>query len=284
MRRAHGGTVIGPAWTPGRGRREEPMLRAIDLNRAGMLRYQLVFDAHAQNLSNAATPGYKQSRAALETGEAGPADPSQTTAAGVAPLTMPLRLSPLFTQGPISATGTPTDLAIEGEGFFVVRQPDGSEGYTRNGGFQVNAQGQLTDPAGRAVLAGGAPVQLPPDAGQFVVASNGTITVVVQAVPPRSVELPRRLQLARFENPNGLLRGADGVYTATAASGAPVVGDAGANGLGTVRQGALEGANAELTEQMTSLLAAQRAYQLNATAFRTSDDMLRMAAQLSGTA
>lgn len=252
------------------------MLRSIDLSRAGMLRQQQALDAVAHNVANTGTAGFKATRAALESGDPPAGTTAPTTGTDTPPLTARMMVGKLFTQGPIQDTGVATDMAIDGEGFFVVRQPDGTEGYTRNGSFKVDADGRLTDAAGRRVQP---EVTLPPTAADLRVNAEGAVTVRMPGGVRQEVG---RLQLAQFANPNGLLAGSDGIYTATAASGDAQLVTPGQNGAGTVRGGALEGANTDITEQLTNLIAAQRAYQLNTSAFRTSDDMLRMAAQLQG--
>lgn len=253
------------------------MLRSIDMSRAGMLRQQQYLDATAHNVANAATPGFKAIRAALESGDVNPAatDPAQATGTDVPTLTARVNLGRLFTQGSLRDTGMPTDMAIDGDGFFVVRGADGNDAYTRNGGFRPDAQGRLADAAGNLLQPG---VTVP--AGASVrVGADGTVTA---ALPDGSTRQVGQVRLAHFANPNGLLAGANGTFTATVASGAAQLATPGQNGAGTVRGGALEQSNADITEQMTSLVAAQRAYQLNTSAFRMSDEMLRMANSLNG--
>jgi flagellar basal-body rod protein FlgG len=251
------------------------MLRAIDLSRTAMLRHQQSLDVTAHNIANAQTAGFKAARAALEGGEA-PSVSAALTPGGSSPtpaLPSVLPVSRLFSQGDVRDTGQPTDMAIVGEGFFVVRQPDGTEGYTRNGAFRPDAEGRLVDGAGRPLEP---PVTVPEGATGLRVARDGAVTAMVGG---ESREIGR-VQLARFANPQGLLAGADGAFTATTASGAAVLGAPGEGGLGRIEGGALESATSDLTEQMTTMIAAQRAYQLNTSAFRMADEMLRIAGQV----
>jgi flagellar basal-body rod protein FlgG len=250
------------------------MLRAIDLSRTAMLRHQQALDTTAHNIANAQTPGFKAVRAAMEGGEAPPVEASLTPGgAGSPALPSSVPVSRLLLQGDVRDTGHPTDMAIVGEGFFVVRQPDGTEGYTRNGAFRPDAEGNLVDGAGRRLQP---PITVPDGATGLHIARDGAVTAQVDG---QAQEIGR-VQLARFTNPHGLLAGPDGVFTATAASGAAVTGAPGESGLGTIQGGALESANSDLTVQMTSMLAAQRAYQLNTSAFRMADEMLRIAGQV----
>jgi flagellar basal-body rod protein FlgG len=253
------------------------MLRPIDTSRAGMMRQQQQLDAVAHNIANNSTAGFKALRVALESGDTPPPGEQVRTAdPGTPPLTGTVPVSRLFTQGSVEPSTSPTDLAIIGEGFFVVRQPNGTEGYTRNGNFHIDSSGGIVDAVGRRLEP---PVTVPYGAADLRLEADGSITVQLPAGQRQGIG---DVQVARFPNPNGLLAGADGVYTPTAASGPAQLSRPGENGAGTVRSGALERANTDLAEQMTNLLAAQRAYQLNTSAFRMADDMLRMAGQLGG--
>jgi flagellar basal-body rod protein FlgG len=257
------------------------MLRSIDLSRAGMLRQGQYLDATAHNLANTATPGFKAIRAALESGDVSPdanTAPDQATGTATPALSARLNVGRLFTQGSVRDTGRMTDLAITGDGFFTVRRPDGTEGYTRNGALTVDRRGRLADSAGNLLQPA---LTLPPGATGLRIGASGEVTATM---PGGRTEPVGQLRLARFVNPQGLLAGPDGLFSATTASGAPQMAAPGGNGAGTVRSGALEDANSDITEQMTNLVAAQRAYQLNTSAFRMSDEMLRMANQMASNA
>jgi flagellar basal-body rod protein FlgG len=252
------------------------MLRAIDLSRAAMLRQGQYLDTTANNVSSLGVAGFKAVRAALETGEtdANPPDPADATGTPAPALTAYLSFNRLFTQGDLHETGVATDMAISGDGFFAVRQADGVEAYTRNGAFRTDSTGRLTDDSGNVLQPG---ITLPTGTAGLRIAADGTVTAILDGGREQAAG---RLQLARFVNANGLLAGANGLFSATAASGPAQVAAPGQNGMGTVRTGVLESANTDITEQMTILMAAQRAYQLNTTAFRNADEMLRLAAQL----
>lgn len=251
------------------------MLRSIDVSRAGMLRYQQVLEGTAHNVANAATPGFKAVRAALESGDAQAAvDPTGVTGPDTPALSARPVNGRLARQGSIQETGVATDLAISGEGFFVVRRPDGSDGYTRDGRFRADAGGRLADAGGNPLLPA---LTLPPGATSVRIDASGAVSA---AVPGGVAQPVGQIRLARFVNPDGLSAAGDGLFTATAASGLPRFGVGGDAGLGEIRAGALESSNADLTEQMSALVAAQRAYQLNTSAFRMADEMLRMASQL----
>lgn len=252
------------------------MLYAIDLSRAAMLRQQQYLDASGQNIANLNTSGFRLQLANLTTGEnaAAGSDPSQATTSGTPPLTADLLMSRLFTQGTIAGTGNPLDLAINGEGFFAVQLPDGTQGYTRNGALQIDDQGRIADGAGNLLQP---PISVPQGATNLRIGSDGSVSAELNGV----VQALGQIQLTSFINPNGLQAGANGLFTATAAAGLPRVGTPGAGGLGSLRQGALEGANGDLAGQFAGLMAAQRAYQMNTSAFSIADQMLHIASTLS---
>src|SRR5581483_3890793 len=165
-------------------------------------------------------------------------DPSQATTSGTPPLTAEMYVSQLFTQGTIAGTGNPLDLAINGEGFFAVQLPDGTQGYTRNGAFQVDDQGRISDGAGNLLQP---PITVPQRATNLHVGTDGSVSAELNG----TVQPLGQVQLAMFINPNGLQDGAKGVLAATAAAGLPQFGAPGVGGLGSLPQGGLEGANGD---------------------------------------
>jgi flagellar basal-body rod protein FlgG len=253
------------------------MTLPIDTSRAAMLRQQTYLDTVAHNIANVNTAGFKATYAALESGGSPQAtDPAETpTSTDTPPLTGQVQTNRRFTQGPLRETGVPTDFAIDGDGFFVLQASDGTTTYTRNGSFRLDSTGQFVDAAGRLLQP---PIGVPQNGSDLRVAGDGTVSALLPGTAGR--QTIGQIQLATFSNPNGLLAGADGTYTPTAASGPARLGTPGQGLAGTVRNGTLEGANTDVTEQMTSLLAAQRLYQLNTSAFRMDDQLLGMADQL----
>ena len=166
-------------------------------------------------------------------------------------------------------------MAIKGQGFFQIQLPDGSTGYTRDGAFQVDANGQLVTSAGYPVQPG---ITIPANAQNVTVANDGTVNVSVPGqVAPQGLG---QLQLVSFVNPAGLDPRGGNLYGETAASGTPNAGAPGANGLGSLQQGFVEGSNVNVIEELVSMIATQRAYELNSKAVQTSDQMLQRLAQL----
>ena len=177
--------------------------------------------------------------------------------------------------GDFQQTENPLDLVIEGNGFFQVLRPDGTTGYTRAGAFKK-------DGTGRVVTSDGYPLQpgitVPADATAVTIASDGTVSVTVAG--QSSAQQVGTLQLARFTNPAGLLSVGRSLFTPTQASGDAVVANPGAEGMGTLGQGFLEQSNVKVVEEMVAMITTQRAYEANAKAIQTADEMLGMSNNL----
>jgi flagellar basal-body rod protein FlgG len=177
----------------------------------------------------------------------------------------------MFDQGELRRTDAPMDLAIQGDGFLELTMPDGSRAYTRGGTFKVNADGQLATQAGFPLKPG---IQVPDNAEAIVVSASGRVQV---RLPGQSTPIEAgQLELVRFTNPQGLLSQGDNVYRATDASGEPIGGRAGEDGMGTVAQGMVEGSNVKLVEELVQLMVAQRAYEASVKVVQASDEMLGM--------
>jgi flagellar basal-body rod protein FlgG len=171
-------------------------------------------------------------------------------------------------QGGPEVTGRPLDLAIDGEGYFQVQMPDGSVGYTRDGSFTLSATGQLVTNSGNALVPN---IVIPPDASAITISSDGVVSVTAGRTAD-TVEVGR-LELARFANSAGLLSLGGNLYGETVASGAPATGTAQSDGYGRILQGSLESSNVEVVQEMTDMIAAQRAYEINARAISTAETM-----------
>ena len=173
-------------------------------------------------------------------------------------------------QGGPEMTGRPLDLTIEREGFFQVETADGGIAYTRDGSFTLSESGQLLTQGGYALVPG---IVIPPDATVVTISGNGMVSVSV-GKDAQTVELGR-IELARFANTTGLLSAGGNLYTESSASGAPMTGMPDENGFGRILQGSLESSNVEVVQEMTDMIAAQRAYEINARAIRAAEDMMR---------
>ena len=180
-----------------------------------------------------------------------------------------------FSQGNLQQSSNNLDLAINGAGFFQVQMPDGTTSYTRDGAFQVNAQGQMVTSGGYLVSGG---ITVPADARSLTISNSGQVSVVQgNSTAPTVVG---QIELATFINPAGLEPRGQNMYTETAASGNPTTGAPGSTGLGPVLQGYVETSNVNVVQELVTMIQTQRAYEMNSKAISTSDQMLAKLGQL----
>ena len=260
------------------------MMRSLWISKTGMEAQQTQLDTISNNLANVSTNGYKRAHAVFEDlmyqnlRQAGANSSEQTTLptglqAGLG--TRAVATARNFSQGGLQQSSNPLDIAVRGSGFFEVQMPDGTNGYTRDGSFQVSAQGQLVTNNGYTVQPG---ITIPANAQSVTIGSDGTVSVTLpgQALP-QSIG---QLQIASFVNPAGLEPKGGNVFAETAASGTPNAGTPGQNGLGSLQQGFVETSNVNVVEELVQMIQTQRAYELNSKAIQTSDQMLQKLAQL----
>lgn len=233
----------------------------------------------SNNLANASTAGFKTGRAMFEdlvyqnVRQAGAQSSEETQLPSGLMLGTGVRVvatAKTFTQGAISQTDSALDAAIVGRGFFQVLLPDGSQAYTRDGAFQVDADGALVTSSGYAVQPG---INIPTDAQTVTIGDDGVVTASLagQASPIQV----GNIQLADFVNPAGLQPRGQNMFLETAASGSAQTGSPGLNGLGSLQQNALESSNVNVVAELVSMIETQRAYELNSRAIATSDEMLQ---------
>ncbi|KAA8981989.1 MULTISPECIES: flagellar basal-body rod protein FlgG [Gammaproteobacteria] len=178
------------------------------------------------------------------------------------------------TQGDMKVTDQSLDLAIDGDGFFQVLKPDGEIAYTRNGEFQLNSEGDIVTPNGNPLEPN---INVPEDATSVTIGRDGTVSAKI-ANEPEPQQLGQ-IELADFVNPQGLQAIGSNLYQETAASGDPLIGEAGIDGIGTIEQGMLEGSNVEVVEEMVNMITTQRAYEMNSKVVSSSDQMLQFITQ-----
>lgn len=255
--------------------------RSLQTAALGMNAQQTSVDNIANNLANANTTGYKRSRVVFQDllyqniqasgeGEGGSgAQPAELQMGHGATAVATVRN---FAQGGFAETGNSLDFAINGDGFFQVRRPDGSIAYTRDGSFSLSSEGNIVTQTGQTVQPS---INVPPDAVAISVNQEGVVKARLQG-ESQMIELGQ-MELARFPNSAGLRAKGGNLYEQTEASGQPFIGSPGRNGMGTVRQGFLEEANVNVVQEMTSLIRAQRTYELNSRMVKTSDDMMQTA-------
>jgi flagellar basal-body rod protein FlgG len=246
---------------------------------------QLNLDNIANNLSNSSTAGFYARR--LQFSDLvyqnvimpGAAATQQTTiAAGlqVGLGTMPAASEVLQTQGNLSSTGNPLDMAIQGLGFFQVTLPDGQIAYTRSGSFHLDAQGNIVTANGNALQPN---VTIPANATTVTVGSDGTVSVTESG--QTAAQQVGSIQLAMFPNPGGLNSVGNNLYLPTTASGDAIIGAPGsAEGMGTLQQGMLEQSNVDIVQQFVDMIVAQRSYESNSRVVTSADQMLQDLANL----
>ena len=260
------------------------MIRSLWISKTGMEGQQTKLDAIANNLANVATNGYKRSGVVFEDlmyqnlRQSGAATSEQSQLPTGLQIGLGVRAAATtrnFSQGTLAQTSGQFDVAIEGPGFFQVQLPDGTTGYTRDGAFQLNSNGQLVTSAGYTVQPG---ITIPAAARSVTVAKDGTVAITLQGqAQPQTVG---QLQVATFVNPGGLDPLGGNLFAESASSGTPNAGAPGANGHGSLRQGFVEGSNVNVVEELVSMIATQRAYEMNSKSIQTSDQMLQKLSQM----
>jgi flagellar basal-body rod protein FlgG len=181
------------------------------------------------------------------------------------------------TQGDLSNTGNPLDLAIQGSGFFQILLPNGQLGYTRAGSFQPDAQGNLVTANGDQLQPS---ISIPASATNITIGSDGTVSATLPG--QTQAQQVGIIQLAMFANPGGLNSVGNNIYLPTTASGDPVVGSpGGSQGLGTIQQGMLEQSNVNVVDEFVNMILAQRSYESNSRVIKAADEMLQQLNQLA---
>jgi flagellar basal-body rod protein FlgG len=231
----------------------------------------------SNNLANVSTAGFKKGRAVFEdllyqsVRQVGGATSQDTQAPSGVHLGTGVRVvatEKIYTQGNFSQTDNALDVAIEGRGFFQIQLPDGNTAYTRDGNFQLNAQGQLVTSSGYVVQPG---ISIPDGAQTVTISRDGVVSVQSGTGQPTQVG---QLQLTDFINPAGLQPLGENLLVETVASGPAQTGSPGQNGLGTVLQGFFESSNVNVVEELVNMIETQRAYEMNSKAISTADQML----------
>lgn len=255
------------------------MPRALWTGASGMEAQQTNVDVIANNIANVNTVGFKRQRAnfqdlfydiSVQPG-AKASDLGRNPTGTQIGTGVKLSGTPrIFTAGNIEITGTPTDLAIDGDGFFKVTLPDGAtDAYTRAGDFKIDANGNMVTPDGYLVpgVSG-----IDSALGPVAIGTTGEVT---QGAATRG-----QINLVRFANPTGLAAIGRNLFVESVASGSPEERLPGSSGVGTIRSGALEKANVEVVTELVNLIVAQRAYESNSKSIKTSDEMLRTANEI----
>ena len=260
-------------------------MRALHTAATGMMAQELNVQVISNNIANMRTTGYKRQRAEFQdllyehVSRVG----TQTSAQGnVLPAGIELGSGVktvgtprLMTQGSLVQTGKDYDIAIRGEGFFKILLPDGRTSYTRDGSFELDAQGRLVTAQGNVVQPG---LTIPQNSTSVTINPQGQVSVMQPgSITPTSIG---QIELALFVNKAGLQGIGDNLYLETPGSGPPQNGTPSTDGFGNLQQGNLEQANVEAVSEISDLIAAQRAYEMNAKVITAADQMLSATANL----
>lgn len=259
------------------------MIRALSTAATGLEAQSANIERISHDLANVNTDGFKRGRTEFselmydtirepgaQVGETSVAPTGIQTGLGV-------RVGSshkIFEQGPAKMTNNPLDIMIEGRGFIPVQRPNGEIAYTRVGAFYRDAQGRMMQSNGNQLVP---QVVLPTNALAITIAPNGEIRA---AMPDAQETTLGQIQLITFVNENGLSAVGDGMYKPTLASGAPLQGIPGEDGLGSIQQGALEGSNVNVANSMVEMIQTQRAYEMNTKVMGVADQMLQQTANI----
>ncbi|MFK8047115.1 MAG: flagellar basal-body rod protein FlgG [Halioglobus sp.] len=258
------------------------MNQSLWIAKTGLDAQQTKMSNIANNLANAGTTGYKRGRAVFadllyqnvrQVGAQSSQDTQLPSGLMMGTGVRTVATEKLFTQGNLQQTDNQLDMAIQGRGFFQVLMPDGSQAFTRDGSFQMDAQGQLVTSGGFQVQPS---ISIPENAQSLTIGADGTVSVRL----PGSTAISQigNVQLADFVNPAGLQPIGDNLFLESSASGSPQSGNPGLNGLGTVSQGYVETSNVNVVEELVNMIETQRAYEMNSRAISTTDQMLQYVA------
>lgn len=256
------------------------MLRALKTAALGMTAQQLNVDVIANNLANVNTTGYKKSSIEFQDllyetvqngsryGRRGLQRPGRLQ---IGLGNRPISTFRSFSEGNITETGNPLDLAINGKGFFQVQLADGSYAYTRDGALKVSSEGYLVNNSGLKLYP---EIVIPENVNGIRISQDGVVSVMIDG--QTEPEELGQIELVNFLNPAGLVARGGNLYAVTESSGAPIYGFPGEEGLGTVVQQYLEKSNVDVAQEMINLIVAQRAYEINSKAVKTADELMSM--------
>jgi flagellar basal-body rod protein FlgG len=254
-------------------------MRAMDIAATGMMAQQTNVEVIANNIANQNTTAFKEQRPEFQDllyqterrSGANSSDSGTIVPVGVQ-IGIGVKTAAIYritTQGNLAQTSNPLDLAIQGNGFFQILQPDGTTAYTRDGSFQLSPTGEIVTADGYVVQPG---ITIPQNTTAISINSSGQVQA--QVAGQNNPQTVGQLQLATFANEDGLDATGNNLFLQTQASGQPVTGNPGTTSFGTINQGMLETSNVDIVSEITNLITAQRAYEMNSKVIQTSDQML----------
>ena len=260
-------------------------MRSLSIAATGMLAQQLNVEVISNNIANMNTTGFKRRRAEftdllyqdLRRVGSTSSDAGTIVPAGVqiGIGVKPAAVYRITEQGNMLITDNPLDLAIQGRGYFEVELPSGDIGYTRSGALQRSADGTIVTADGFVVMPG---ITIPDNATSVTINATGEVLVQIPGtVAPQNIG---QFELAVFANEGGLQAIGDNLLLETGASGPAIVATPGSTGFGTLQQGFLETSNVNVVSEITNLITAQRAYEMNSKVIQASDDMMGSLTQM----
>ena len=259
------------------------MLPALWVSKTGLSAQDMNLSVISNNLANVSTTGFKRDRAEFQDllyqirrqpGAQSTQDSELPSGLQLGTGVRIVGTQMNFTTGSLQTTDQPLDMAIYGRGFFQFLLPDGTIGYSRDGTYHLDSDGQIVTSNGFALEPA---IVVPAETQTFTVGEDGTVSVTT--ANSAAVQIIGNLQTADFINPAGLQAIGNNLFLETASSGAPQVGTPGLNGLGTVLQNTLENSNVSVVEEMVNMITTQRAYEMNSKVISTADSMLQFITQ-----
>ncbi len=260
-------------------------MRSLNIGATGMLAQQLNVEVISNNIANLNTTGFKRSRAEFQdllyqnerrVGSTS-SDAGTTIPSGIQ-VGLGVRTAAVYRmheQGNIQPTSNPLDVAVQGQGYFAVDLPTNEIAYTRAGSFQLNENGQIVTPDGYQLRG---PGQIPQNAQSITINSSGEVLVKVPG--QTQAQNVGQINLTTFVNEAGLQATGQNLFMQTQASGEPDEGVPGVEQRGTILQGFLETSNVNIVSEITNLITAQRAYEMNSRVIETSDQMMSTLTQM----
>lgn len=259
------------------------MHAALYVSKTGLSAQDTQLTTVSNNLANASTTGFKRDRAVFEDllyqiqRQPGAQNTEETQLPSGLQLGTGVRVvgtQKQFTEGSLQVTEQALDVAIDGRGFLQILQPDGTVAYTRNGQLHLNADGELVNANGLLLQPA---INVPAEAQTVTIGTDGTVSAQIagEAAP----QVLGNIQTVDFVNPAGLQAIGGNLFEETAASGNPLAGVPGQNGLGEIKQGMLENSNVDIVEEMVNMITTQRSYEMNSKVLSTADQMLQFVTQ-----
>lgn len=259
------------------------MHSALWVSKSGLVAQDIGLTTISNNLANVSTTGFKKDRAVFEDllyqvqrqpGAQSSQDTERPSGLQLGTGVRAVGTQKIFTEGNLNITDQPLDLAISGRGFFQVQMPDGNMSYTRDGTFHMNSEGQVVTANGFLLEPG---ITIPEATSTLTISRDGIVNALIDGdTAPTQIG---QLDIVDFVNPAGLQSLGGNLFRQTGSSGEPITGTPSIDGLGSIEQGALEGSNVEVVEELVNMISVQRAYEMNSKVVSTADQMLQFLTQ-----